>query len=156
MSEQYDIAIIGSGPGGYRAAILAALRGKSAVIIEKAQWGGCCLNRGCVPKKDWYHTARLVAANRLFAGRGIQGQLSADMDTAWDHQERIVATVQESYVDYMKRLKIATLEGHGRFLDATTIEVRKADGRTEAVHADHSIIATGGAVICLWVWQRIR
>ena len=47
----YDVIIIGSGPGGYRAAILAALRGKSAVIIEKAQWGGCCLNRGCVPKK---------------------------------------------------------------------------------------------------------
>ena len=144
MSEQFDIAVIGSGPGGYRAAILAALRGKRAVIIEKAQWGGCCLNRGCVPKKDWYHTARLVAASRLFAGRGIQGQLSADMDAAWDHQEEVVATVQESYVDYMKRLKITTLQGHAQFLDATTIEVRKADGSGETVRAAHSIIATGG------------
>ncbi|MHB8851113.1 MAG: FAD-dependent oxidoreductase, partial [Acidithiobacillus ferriphilus] len=57
-TKNYDITIIGSGPGGYRAAVLAALRGKKAAIIEKQTWGGTCLNRGCVPKKDWHETAK--------------------------------------------------------------------------------------------------
>ncbi|MBD3619289.1 MAG: NAD(P)/FAD-dependent oxidoreductase [Chromatiales bacterium] len=142
-NNHFDLAVIGSGPGGYRAAILAALRGLSVAIIEKADWGGCCLNRGCVPKKDWYHTARLVAASRHFAGRGISGELAADMDKAWDHQEAVVKTVQESYVDYMKRLKVTSFEGHGRFVDATTIAIDGQDG-TREIHAKHSIIATGG------------
>jgi len=143
MSNSFDLAVIGSGPGGYRAAILASLRGLSVAIIEKADWGGCCLNRGCVPKKDWYHTARLVAANRYFAGRGITGQLSADMDKAWDHQKDVVTTVRDSYVDYMKRLKVASFEGHGRFVDAETIAIDGADG-TQEIKARHTIIATGG------------
>ena len=143
MSNSFDLAVIGSGPGGYRAAILAALRGLSVAIIEKADWGGCCLNRGCVPKKDWYHTARLVAANRHFAGRGISGELSADMDKAWDHQKEVVTTVRDSYVDYMKRLKVTSFEGHGRFVDATTIAIDGQDG-TQEISAKHTIIATGG------------
>ena len=54
MSRPFDIAVIGSGPGGYRAAVLGALRGLRVAVVEKGDWGGCCLNRGCVPKKDWY------------------------------------------------------------------------------------------------------
>lgn len=144
MAENYDLCVIGSGPGGYRAAVLAALRGLSVAIVEKGDWGGCCLNRGCVPKKDWYHTARLVAAQRHFAGRGIQGGLSADMDAAWDHQKKVVATVQESYVDYMKRLKITAIEGHAKFLDAQTLEIHTPKGEIRRIGAAHSIIATGG------------
>ena len=143
--QPYDLAVIGSGPGGYRAAILAALRGLSVTIIEKADWGGCCLNRGCVPKKDWYHTARLIAYQRHFAGRGISGALQGDMDMAWEHQERVVKTVQDSYLDYMRNLKVATIEGHGRFLDPETLEVTSANGDTHTLAARHSIIATGGA-----------
>ncbi|AOU98610.1 pyridine nucleotide-disulfide oxidoreductase [Acidihalobacter yilgarnensis] len=139
----YDIAVIGSGPGGYRAAILAALKGQRVAIIEKADWGGCCLNRGCVPKKDWHHTAQLVAASRHFAGRGITGTLSADMATAWMHQEAIVANVQESYVDYMKRLKITTLSGNARFDDPHTLIVQGADGSEQTLGARAFVIATG-------------
>jgi len=142
MSETFDLAIIGSGPGGYRAAVLGALRGLNVVIIEKATWGGCCLNRGCVPKKDWYHTARLVAAQRHFAGRGIQGSLSADMDQAWEHQRGVVETVRDSYLGYMKHLKIQYRQGAARFVDAETLEIAGADGR-ETVRARHTIIATG-------------
>lgn len=144
MSEEtYDIAIIGSGPGGYRAAILAALKGQRAAIVEKADWGGCCLNRGCVPKKDWHHTAQLIAASRNFASRGIAGTLSANMGTAWEHQEGVVAGVQESYVDYMKRLKIATFEGTARFVDAHTLGIAGSDGERE-LKAQAFVIATGG------------
>lgn len=144
MSEHYDLCVIGSGPGGYRAAVLAALRGLSVAIVERGEWGGCCLNRGCVPKKDWYHTARLIAAQDGFAGRGIEGRLRADMGAAWDHQERVVAAVQASYVDYMKRLKITAIEGHAGFVDATTLEIHTPEGGRRRIGAAYTIIATGG------------
>lgn len=145
MSKSYDLAVIGSGPGGYRAAILGSLRGLSVAIIEKADWGGCCLNRGCVPKKDWHHTAKLISAQKTFARRGIAGTLQGDMNTAWEHQKEVTTSVQESYVDYMKRLKVDALEGHARFVDASTLELEKADSSKEIINAKHTIIATGGA-----------
>ena len=143
MSQIFDLAVIGSGPGGYRAAVLGALRGLNVVIIERAQWGGCCLNRGCVPKKDWYHSARLLAAQRHFQQRGIQGALQGDLAQAWRHQREVVTTVRESYQSYLKHLKVQTREGHARFVDATTLSVTAHDGSTETVRAQHCIIATG-------------
>jgi dihydrolipoamide dehydrogenase len=156
MSEQFDLCVIGSGPGGYRAAILGALRGLKVAIIERGDWGGCCLNRGCVPKKDWYHSARLVAANRYFEARGISGSLSADMDRAWDHQEAVVAQVQESYVDYLKRLKVHAYRGHARFVDAEHLEIHTHEGETLALAARHSIIATGAVPLVPKPFRAIR
>jgi dihydrolipoamide dehydrogenase len=147
MSEHFDLAVIGSGPGGYRAAVLGALRGLEVAIIEKAEWGGCCLNRGCVPKKDWYHTARLVAGQRHFTGRGIEGTLSASMDKAWEHQETVVATVRRSYLDYMKHLGITAIEGAARFVDAGNIGISRTDGGHRRIRARHSIIATGATPV---------
>lgn len=134
----YDLAIIGSGPGGYRAAVLATLRGLKVAIIEKGEWGGCCLNRGCVPKKDWHHTAKLIAASRGFAKRGIVGGLSADFSTAWQHQHEIVKIVRDSYVNYMKRLGITALTGHARLASRNSIVVGG-----ETIAARNIILATG-------------
>lgn len=146
MTEPFDVAVIGSGPGGYRAAVLAALRGLKVIIIERGAWGGCCLNRGCVPKKDWYHSARLIAAQRHFAGRGISGALSGNLQQAWLHQREVVGTVRESYRAYLKHLKVQTRDGHGRFRGPEEIEVATANG-LESVRARHSIIATGATPI---------
>lgn len=143
MPEPFDLCVIGSGPGGYRAAILGALRGLKVAIVERGDWGGCCLNRGCVPKKDWYHSARLIAANRHLAARGVDGELRGDMQRAWEHQERVVAQVQDSYVDYMKRLGIHAVQGHARFADPTRIEIRH-QGQQQTLESAHTIIATGG------------
>lgn len=145
MTDAFDLAVIGSGPGGYRAAVLAALRGLSIAIVEKDDWGGCCLNRGCVPKKDWYHTARLVAANRHFAGRGIEGTLRADMSRAWNHQEQVVEKVRGSYLDYMKHLGVRAVRGSARFIDRETLEITGGDGDIRRIGARHCIIATGAA-----------
>lgn len=146
MSDVYDLAVIGSGPGGYRAAVLGALRGLNVVIIERGEWGGCCLNRGCVPKKDWYHSARLIAAQRHFEGRGIRGALSGNLDQAWAHQHDVVATVRDSYRSYLKHLKVRALEGEARFVGPEEIEVNGAGG-VQTLRARHSIIATGAAPI---------
>lgn len=143
MTERYDLAVIGSGPGGYRAAVLGALRGLEVVIIERAQWGGCCLNRGCVPKKDWYHSARLISAQRHFAGRGIQGQLVGDLGAAWTHQHEVVATVRSSYLDYLKHLKVQRRTGTARFLDPETLCIDSPEGSSTTLAARQVIVATG-------------
>ncbi len=144
MTAQYDITVIGSGPGGYRAAILGALRGQRVAIVEKADWGGCCLNRGCVPKKTWHATAQLVAASSDLAARGIQGTLSGDLDTAWTHQESVVAEVQDSYVNYMKRLGVSALRGNARLTGPHTIVISGEDGE-QSIESAHIVLATGSA-----------
>lgn len=140
--SSFDLIVIGSGPGGYRAAVLAALRGQRVAIVEKADWGGCCLNRGCVPKKDWHHSAKLIAASRHLRERGIDGALSANLQRAWAHQERVVQTVQDSYVDYMKRLGISAIRGQARFTGPASIVV-EADGKSTSIEAEHFVVATG-------------
>ncbi|MHB1942971.1 MAG: FAD-dependent oxidoreductase, partial [Acidiferrobacteraceae bacterium] len=125
----FDLIVIGSGPGGYRAAVLGALRGLRVAIVEKAEWGGCCLNRGCVPKKAWYHTARLLVASRHFAERGISGALRVDLDAAWEHQRAVVTRVRNSYLDYMKRLGIARHEGVAAFASSRRVEITRGADR---------------------------
>ncbi len=142
VTEAFDIVVIGSGPGGYRAAVLGALRGKRVAIVEKQDWGGCCLNRGCVPKKDWHHSASLIAASRNFAGRGINGRLEANLMQAWEHQEAVVRKVQESYLDYMKRLGISMRSGTASFVSPHEVGVAVEAGY-ECLEAAHVIIATG-------------
>lgn len=141
-AARYDVLVIGSGPGGYRAAVLAALRGMRVAIVERQDWGGCCLNRGCVPKKAWYHSAKWLAASRDYAARGLRGAFEFDFNAAWAHQERLVATVQDSYLDYMKRLGIATYRGAASFIDANHVRI---DSATEypVVEAAYIVVATG-------------
>ena len=136
--QSFDLVVIGSGPGGYRAAVLAALRGLKVAIVENGAWGGCCLNRGCVPKKAWYHSARLISASRGFATRGIEGTLHGDLSRAWRHQREVVAQVRASYTDYLRRLGVTLIEGTARFIDRGTVGVAG-----ERVVADHAIVATG-------------
>ena len=142
MSDSPDLAVIGSGPGGYRAAIYAALRGLSVAIVEEADWGGTCLNRGCVPKKDWHHTAKTVAQSARFADRGLQGgPLRGDLASAWEHQKRVVTEVRDSYVQFMDRLGVRQLRGHGRLDADGRVVVDGPDGGTLA--PAHTILATG-------------
>ena len=118
--------------------MLAALRGLRVAIVEKGEWGGCCLNRGCVPKKAWYHSARLVSASRGFATRGIGGTLRGDLSQAWRHQREVVAQVRANYCDYLKRLGVRLIESAARFVDCGTVAVAG-----ERVAANRAIVATG-------------
>ena len=140
--RRFDLAVVGSGPGGYRAAVLAALRGLKVAIIEKGVWGGTCLNRGCVPKKTWYHTAKLVAGNAGYVERGLQGRLTPDLSQAWRHQREVVATVRDSYVDYLKRLGIAAFGAEARFVSPQELAIGG-----ERIHCEHAVIATGSRPI---------
>lgn len=141
-AARFDVLVIGSGPGGYRAAVLAALRGLRVAIVEKQDWGGCCLNRGCVPKKAWYHSAKWLAASHDYAARGLRGAFEFDFDAAWVHQERLVATVQNSYLDYMKRLGIAAYHGAASFIDASHVRIESATEHS-ILEAAFIVVATG-------------
>ncbi|MFP4561580.1 MAG: dihydrolipoyl dehydrogenase family protein, partial [Thiohalorhabdus sp.] len=142
MSAPLDLMVVGSGPGGYRAAVYAALRGLSVGIVEKADWGGTCLNRGCIPKKDWHHTAKTIARSAKFADRGIAGgPLKGDLGAAWAHQERVVAQVQESYVGFMDRLKVQQYKGHARLDADGNVVIEGPDAGTVA--ARNVILGTG-------------
>lgn len=122
-SRPTDLAVVGSGPGGYRAAVLGALRGLKVAIVERGTWGGTCLNRGCVPKKAWYATARLVAANARFAERGLAGRLTPDLAAAWRHQRGVVDAVRGSYVDYLERLGVTSISGHATLRAGRNVEI---------------------------------
>ncbi len=134
----FDLIVIGSGPGGYRAAVLGALKGMKVAIAEKALWGGCCLNRGCVPKKAWYASAREVWSSLASGERGAEGRLRGDLERAWDYQHRITARIRHGYIDYLARLGIARFEGHARLIHPHGVEVagQRLEGR-------HIVIATG-------------
>ena len=138
MKRNIDVVVIGSGPGGYRAAVMARQQGLSVAIIEGGSWGGTCLNRGCVPKKAWYDVARLMAGQRGFAARGIAGTLTADAAAAWEHQHRVSAQVRAGYVDYLDRLGIERIEALARFT-----AVRQLAAGTQSLSAGAVIVATG-------------
>lgn len=140
-SRTFDLVVVGSGPGGYRAAVLGALRGLKVAIIEQGVWGGACLNRGCVPKKAWYASARVLAANAGFAARGLTGRLIPDLAQAWRHQRDIVEVVRASYIDYLERLGVSALTGRATLRAGRAIEI--AGGRTLAAGA--IVLATGSS-----------
>ena len=145
--KKFDIGIVGSGPGGYRAAVLAALRGKKVAIIEKGVWGGTCLNRGCVPKKDWHETAKWIENSRYHEQRGITGgPLQGNLRLAWEHQQRVVGTVRQSYVDYLRRLGVQLFHGTGHFQSPREITI-SGEAQEETIRVERAIIATGSSPV---------
>jgi len=159
MKNTFDIAIIGSGPGGYRAAIVAALRGKRVAIIEKDHWGGCCLNRGCVPKKAWHDTATLIKKSQTFNKRGLTGRLQGDLQQSWQHQRSVVTTTQTNYLNYLSHLKVTKYQGTASFLTPQHLCIKQSDRTKITLTAKNMIIATGSSAKPMqslpWIENRV-
>ncbi len=144
MAESFDCIVIGSGPGGYVAAIRASQLGLKTAIIEEKYWGGVCLNVGCIPSKALLRNAELA---HIFSAEaktfGISGDVQFDYGAAF-RRSRTVADGRVKGVHFlMKKNDITELEGRGTFTDATTIEVALGSGGQETVTFDHCILATG-------------
>jgi dihydrolipoamide dehydrogenase len=147
---KYDVTVIGSGPGGYVAAIRCAQLGMKTAIIERyATLGGTCLNVGCIPSKalldssEHYH-----AAHERFAEHGIElKDLKVNMPQMIKRKNEVVDQNVNGISFLMKKNKIDVLHGHGSFVDAHTISVAAADGTTQQVETDKVIIATGSKPI---------
>ncbi|MGH1434319.1 MAG: dihydrolipoyl dehydrogenase [Lewinella sp.] len=147
---KYDLTIIGSGPGGYVAAIRASQLGLKTAIIERyATLGGTCLNVGCIPSKalldssEHYHNAA-----EKFTAHGIQlKDLKVDMPQMIKRKDEVVEQTCNGIAFLMKKNKIDVHHGHGSFKDKNTIIVTKDDGTTEEISTDKTIIATGSKPI---------
>ena len=147
---QYDVVIIGSGPGGYVAAIRCAQLGMKTALVEKyAALGGTCLNVGCIPSKalldssEHYHNAK-----EKFELHGIQlDNLKVDMPQMIKRKNEVVGQTVKGVEFLMKKNKVDVHHGHGSFVDAHTINVAKEDGSNETLKTEKVIIATGSKPI---------
>ncbi len=143
---QYDVVVIGSGPGGYVGAIRCAQLGLKTAIIEKyTTFGGTCLNVGCIPSKALLDSSEhFHNAAHTFATHGIQlKDLKADMNQMIARKDDVVAQNTAGITYLFKKNKIDTYQGLGSFVDKNTILITKGDGTTETLTAKNVIIATG-------------
>ncbi|NGM64729.1 dihydrolipoyl dehydrogenase [Sphingobacterium sp. SGR-19] len=143
---QYDVIVIGSGPGGYVGAIRCAQLGLKTAVIEKySTFGGTCLNVGCIPSKalldssEHYHNA---AHNFEAHGIGLSN-LQIDVKKMMERKNEVISQNTAGITFLFKKNKIDTYEGVGSFIDKNTIKVTKKDGSTEELKAKNVIIATG-------------
>ncbi len=139
------LAVIGSGPGGYYAAIKAAQLGAEVAVIEKYEVGGTCLNRGCIPTKTLIASAEALQKAKKLADYGIEcsGEIKPDLSKIMDRKTKVVSTQVKGIRSLFKSHKINLIEGHGRLIAPQKVEVKKRDGTKELVESDKIIIATG-------------
>ena len=143
----FDVVVLGAGPGGYVAGIRAAQLGKKVAIVEKQYWGGVCLNVGCIPSKALLRNAEIAHIitheKKTF---GIEGD--ATMSYATTHsRSRGVAEASAKGVHYlMKKNKIEEIDGWGTITSPTSMDVALNDGSSRSVTFDNLIIATGATV----------
>lgn len=143
--NEFDILIIGSGPGGYVAAVRASQLGLKVAVIEKAETGGICLNWGCIPTKALLKSAQVLDYARHAADYGINvGEAPSPDFSAVIARSRGVADAMSKGVQYLfKKYNIPVINGFGRLKGAGAVEVEAADGTKEIYNAKNIIIATG-------------
>lgn len=140
--HQFDIAVIGGGPGGYPAAIKAAQMGKSVALIEANELGGTCLNRGCIPSKALIATAELLDRIEHAKEFGIEvGHISYDYSRMVDRKDKVVADVRKGLEGLIRSNGIKLYKGYGRL--ATSREIHVTGQDNAIIRAEKIIIATG-------------
>lgn len=136
----YDILVIGSGPGGYVAAIRAAQLGKQVALVERDAVGGVCLNRGCIPTKALIRSAHLYQDVKAAAQYGvtIAGEVSPNLEAMVNRSRTVAETMSKGVQFLLKKNNITLLTGTARIAAHNTVEVEG-----EQYTADHIILATG-------------
>ncbi len=149
----YDLAVIGSGPGGYVAAIKAAQLGLKVAVIEKSPTlGGTCLNIGCIPSKALLHASEMFdLAGHRFADFGIEvGSPKLNLPAMMAHKDGVVEANTSGVTFLFKKNKIDSFEGLGVIAGPGKVQVMGADGREQmVVEAGAIVIATGSDVMPL-------
>ena len=141
----YDIIVLGSGPGGYVAAIRATQLGKKVAVIERAELGGICLNWGCIPTKALLKSAEVYnyAKHAGDYGVNIAGEIEADFDAIVKRSRGVADGMSKGIQFLFKKNKVDLIQGFGKVKPGKKIDVLDADGKTTEYSADHIIIATG-------------
>jgi dihydrolipoamide dehydrogenase len=149
-SEQYDLAVVGGGPGGYVAAIKAAQLGMKVVCIEgRGSLGGTCLNVGCIPSKALLHSSHLYAeAKHDFARHGIKidGNVSMDLSAMMANKSKSVKGLTQGIEGLFKKNKVEYVKGYGKLAGPNSVNVAMNDGSSKAIEAKNIILAVGSEV----------
>ena len=142
--KNFDVIVIGSGPGGYVAAIRAAQLGLSAACVEYEELGGVCLNVGCIPTKALLSSALLVTQLRKARQHGIQlGDMQVDLAPAQKRSRSVAGRLTRGIGHLFKKNGVTHIQGYGRMAGGGTVEVRNGDGAATRYHGRNVIIATG-------------
>ena len=141
----YDIIIIGSGPGGYVAAIRAAQLGFKTAVVEKAELGGICLNWGCIPTKALLKSAMVYkyASHASDYGVKIDGEVKPDFGAMVKRSRGVAETMSKGIQYLFRKNKIEQIKGYGKIKPGNIVEVTENDGGKTEYSAGHIIIATG-------------
>ncbi len=141
----YDVIVIGSGPGGYPAAIRASQLGLKVAIIEKESLGGVCLNWGCIPTKALIKSAQVYEYVKHSANYGITTTgVNHDFGAVIKRSRGVADKMSKGVQFLMKKNKIDVIMGYGKVLSRGKVEVKDAEGKTQVVDGKYIIIATGG------------
>lgn len=142
---QYDVIVIGSGPGGYVAAIRASQLKMKVAVIEKAELGGVCLNWGCIPTKSLLKSAQVFNYLKHPENYGItlEGDVKPDFTRVIGRSREAAATMSKGVQYLLKKNKIDHIEGFGKLNGKNTVEVTAADNSKINLSAKHIILATG-------------
>ncbi len=140
----YDVVVLGSGPGGYVAAIRAAQLGFKTAIIEKESLGGICLNWGCIPTKALLKSAQVVNDIKHAESYGIEATGTPKFDAIIKRSRGVADKMSKGVQFLMRKNKIDVLMGFGKLVSKGKLEVTDKDGKKQTVEAKHVIIATGG------------
>ena len=150
--DEFDVIVIGGGPGGYVCAIRAAQLGhKTACIESRGSLGGTCLNVGCIPSKSLLHSAEMYhKANKEFDKIGINtGGLSLDVSKMMSHKLKTVDGLTKGIEFLFKKNKVTYIKGHGSLASKNSVNIKNLDGSDSHIKGKHIIIATGSSVATL-------
>ncbi len=144
---EFDVVVLGGGPGGYVAAIRAAQLGRTVCLVEKGQLGGTCLNRGCIPTKALVSSSHALAMARRLSEFGVDvGEARPRFDRMLARKDQIVARLRAGVAWLLKKNKVTVVSGVGRLAGRGRVELDAAGGPSR-VEARHVIVATGSEPI---------
>jgi dihydrolipoamide dehydrogenase len=143
MAEQFDVVVLGSGPGGYVAAIRAAQLGLKTAIVEREQLGGICLNWGCIPTKALLRSAEVLHLMKHADAYGLSADKTGfDLQKVVQRSRNVAKQLNQGVVHLMKKNKITVVMGEGKLPGKGKLSVT-ADGKTTELQYKHIIVATG-------------
>ena len=146
MAREFDVAVLGAGPGGYVGAIRASQLGLKTAVIEKKYWGGICLNVGCIPSKALLRNAELAYILQHQADTfGISGDFTLDYAKAYKRSRRVSNGLSKGVQFLMRKNKIETFEGWATIEDPNSLVVALNGGESETIRFKNLIIATGAS-----------